>query len=47
MNSSELRVNIDKVLGNKLGVMYVNVPDFYKALFGNILNFAMVSAEIF
>ncbi|KAI0113978.1 hypothetical protein GGR51DRAFT_505057 [Nemania sp. FL0031] len=47
INSSELCINIDKVLRDELGVMYVDVPNFHDAFFGNIPNLDVASAEIF
>ncbi|KAI1181464.1 hypothetical protein F5B17DRAFT_436763 [Nemania serpens] len=47
VNSSELRVNIDRILRDELGVIYVDVPNFYEAFFGNIPDLERASTEIF
>ncbi|KAJ2988387.1 hypothetical protein NUW58_g4001 [Xylaria curta] len=47
VNSSEFRVNMDKILRDELGVMYVDVPNFHEAFFGYIPNLKIASTEIF
>lgn len=47
VNSSERRTDIDKPLRDELGVMYVDVPNFYEAFFGSIPNLETSSEEIF
>ncbi|KAI0421007.1 hypothetical protein F5X98DRAFT_331176 [Xylaria grammica] len=47
VNSSELHINIDKLLRDELGVMYVDVPNFHEAFFGTIPNLERASTEIF
>ncbi|KAI0976761.1 hypothetical protein F4678DRAFT_468899 [Xylaria arbuscula] len=47
VNSSEFRVNMDKILRDELGVMYVDVPNFHEAFFGHIPNLKIASTEIF
>ncbi|KAI1823925.1 hypothetical protein F4861DRAFT_549292 [Xylaria intraflava] len=46
-NSSEMRDNFDEVLSRELGVMYVDVPDFYEAFFGNVPHLETTSRAIF
>ncbi|KAI0520951.1 hypothetical protein F5B22DRAFT_653373 [Xylaria bambusicola] len=47
VNSSERRIDIDKPLRDELGVMYVDVPNFYEAFFGDITDLETRSTEIF
>ncbi|KAI3326667.1 hypothetical protein HD806DRAFT_487810 [Xylariaceae sp. AK1471] len=47
VNSSERRDQMDKLLSNELGVMYVDVPNFYKAFWGGIPQLETASEEIF
>ncbi|KAI1260709.1 hypothetical protein F5Y18DRAFT_245062 [Xylariaceae sp. FL1019] len=47
VNSSERRDHMDKVLRDELGVMYVDVPNFYEAFFGDIPSLETASVEIF
>ncbi|KAI1271448.1 hypothetical protein F5Y07DRAFT_382953 [Xylaria sp. FL0933] len=47
VNSSEIRLHIDKTLKDELGVMYVDIPKFYEVFFGNIPNLENASTKIF
>ncbi|KAI1306857.1 hypothetical protein F5Y03DRAFT_353239 [Xylaria venustula] len=47
VNSSEFRINMDKILRDELDVMYVDVPNFHEAFFGHISNLQIASTEIF
>ncbi|KAI0912631.1 hypothetical protein F4823DRAFT_580547 [Ustulina deusta] len=47
VNSSEKRDQIDKLLSEELGVMYVDVPNFYEAFFGSIPELETASEDIF
>ncbi|KAI0399472.1 hypothetical protein F4802DRAFT_35874 [Xylaria palmicola] len=47
INSSEKRDQMDKVLSDELGVMYVDIPNFYEAFFGGIPDLETVSKDIF
>ncbi|KAJ3569609.1 hypothetical protein NPX13_g6028 [Xylaria arbuscula] len=47
MNSSEKRDQMDKLLSDELGVMYINVPNFYEAFWGGIPQLEMASEDIF
>ncbi|KAJ3551186.1 hypothetical protein NPX13_g11429 [Xylaria arbuscula] len=47
VNSSEKRDQMDKLLSDELGVMYVDVPDFYEAFWGGIPQLETASEEIF
>ncbi|KAI1825060.1 hypothetical protein F4861DRAFT_538322 [Xylaria intraflava] len=47
VNSSERRYYMDQALKDELGVMYVDVPGFYEAFFGDILDLETASEEIF
>ncbi|KAI3335336.1 hypothetical protein F4824DRAFT_154441 [Ustulina deusta] len=47
VNSSEKRDQMDKLLSDELGVMYVDVPNFYEAFWGGIPQLETASEEIF
>ncbi|KAF2968399.1 hypothetical protein GQX73_g5137 [Xylaria multiplex] len=47
VNSSEKRDQMDKALSDELGVMYIDIPDFYEAFFGNIPELETTSQDIF
>ncbi|KAI1109557.1 hypothetical protein F5Y14DRAFT_444609 [Nemania sp. NC0429] len=47
VNSSEKRDQMDKLLSDELGVMYVDVPDFYEAFWGGIPQLETASEAIF
>ncbi|KAI1286608.1 hypothetical protein F5Y03DRAFT_380583 [Xylaria venustula] len=47
VNSSEKRDQMDKLLSDELGVMYVDVPNFYEAFWGGIPGLETASEEIF
>ncbi|KAI0977456.1 hypothetical protein F4678DRAFT_413137 [Xylaria arbuscula] len=47
VNSSQKRDQMDKLLSDKLGVMYVDVPNFYKAFWGSIPQLETASKDIF
>ncbi|KAI0430871.1 hypothetical protein F5Y09DRAFT_306398 [Xylaria sp. FL1042] len=47
VNSSEKRDQMDKLLSDELGVMYVDVPNFYEAFWGRIPQLETASEEIF
>ncbi|KAI1362296.1 hypothetical protein F5Y08DRAFT_341741 [Xylaria arbuscula] len=47
VNSSEKRDQIDKLLSDELGVMYVDVPNFYEAFWGGIPQLETASEDIF
>ncbi|KAI0798397.1 hypothetical protein GGR55DRAFT_672294, partial [Xylaria sp. FL0064] len=47
VNSSEKRDKMDKLLSDELGVMYVDVPNFYEAFWGGIPQLETASKEIF
>lgn len=47
VNSSEKRDQMDKTLSDELGVMYIDIPDFYEAFFGNIPELETASQDIF
>ncbi|KAI1164025.1 hypothetical protein F5B18DRAFT_661377 [Nemania serpens] len=47
VNSSERRDQMNKALSDELGVMYVDVPNFYEAFFGSIPELETASQDIF
>ncbi|KAJ8114069.1 hypothetical protein ONZ43_g4995 [Nemania bipapillata] len=47
VNSSEKRNHMDKLLSDELGVMYVDVPNFYEAFWGGIPQLETASEDIF
>ncbi|KAI0443368.1 hypothetical protein F4803DRAFT_313051 [Xylaria telfairii] len=47
VNSSKKRNQIDEILRNELGVMYVDVPNFYEAFWGSIPQLETASEDIF
>ncbi len=47
VNSSEKRDQMDKLLSDELGVMYVDVPNFYEAFWGGIPQLETASEDIF
>ncbi|GAP83200.2 putative rhodopsin kinase [Rosellinia necatrix] len=47
VNSSERRHQMDKMFSDKLGVMHIDVPNFYEAFFGGIPELEMASENIF
>ncbi|RWA14481.1 hypothetical protein EKO27_g553 [Xylaria grammica] len=47
INSSEKRDRMDKLLSEELGVMYIDVPNFYEAFFGGIPELETASEDIF
>ncbi|GAP86527.1 putative serine threonine-protein kinase Sgk2 [Rosellinia necatrix] len=47
LQTSSVCVNMDRILRDELGVMYVDVPNFYEAFFGHITSLEIASTEIF
>ncbi|KAI1354763.1 hypothetical protein F5Y01DRAFT_238943 [Xylaria sp. FL0043] len=47
VNSSEKRDQMDKLLSDELGVMYVDIPNFYEAFWGGIPQLETASEDIF
>ncbi|KAI0412132.1 hypothetical protein F5X98DRAFT_355725 [Xylaria grammica] len=47
INSSEKRDRMDRLLSEELGVMYIDVPNFYEAFFGGIPELEAASEDIF
>ncbi|KAI0160808.1 hypothetical protein GGR57DRAFT_490407 [Xylariaceae sp. FL1272] len=47
VNSSERRDYMDRVLQDELGVMYVDVPNFYETFFGEIPDLDAASEDVF
>lgn len=47
VNSSEKREQMDKLLSDELGIMYIDVPYFYEAFFGSIPDLETASEAIF
>ena len=46
-NSSEYRKDVDRVLKNELGAMYVGVSRFHETFFGGVADLEMVSGSVF
>lgn len=46
-NSSEYRKNVDRVLKEELGTLYVGMPGFYETFFGAVLNLKSASQAVF
>ncbi|KAL7621718.1 hypothetical protein AAE478_009045 [Parahypoxylon ruwenzoriense] len=47
VNSSEYRTDTDDVLKEDLGVMYADIPGFYEAFFGSVVDLERASRDIF
>ncbi|KAH7340008.1 hypothetical protein BKA66DRAFT_564240 [Pyrenochaeta sp. MPI-SDFR-AT-0127] len=47
VNSSERRIQVDKVLKEELGPMYVDVPDFSEAFFGQVAGLGPAAQAVF
>ena len=46
-NSSEYRKDVDRVLRDELGVMYVGLPRFYETFFGRVADLRTASEAVF
>ncbi|KAK0726803.1 hypothetical protein B0T26DRAFT_638800 [Lasiosphaeria miniovina] len=46
-NSSEYRKDVDRVLRDELGVMYVGLPQFYETYFGRVADLRTASEAVF
>ncbi|KAK5660714.1 hypothetical protein OQA88_12079 [Cercophora sp. LCS_1] len=46
-NSSEYRKDVDRVLRNELGVIYVGLPRFYQTFFGRVADLGTASEAVF
>ncbi|KAK3332195.1 hypothetical protein B0T19DRAFT_439053 [Cercophora scortea] len=46
-NSSEYHKDVDRVLRDKLGVMYVGIPRFYETFFGRVADLGTASEAVF
>ncbi|KAK3367307.1 hypothetical protein B0T24DRAFT_387668 [Lasiosphaeria ovina] len=46
-NSSEYRKDVDRVLRDELGVMYVGLPRFYETFFGRVADLGTASEAVF
>ncbi|KAK3369427.1 hypothetical protein B0T24DRAFT_658840 [Lasiosphaeria ovina] len=46
-NSSEYRKDMDRVLRDKLGTLYVGLPRFHEVFFGRVVSLKIVSEAVF